>query len=323
MQKINVAILGASGFIGKNLILELPSDWNIYAFYNTNKDFPSFIKKNNIKATLVKKDLSKNFKISDRYPHNFDLVISLLGNTSHISEDLQPQYDLNSDPLALLGFFKKFSCNKLIYFSSTAIYENHYQLVSAQKTTDIIPSNSYTIAKLMSERLVHYFQKKKTIGQFLIVRLSGAYGPYQRPNRLITKLINTFHFKKGNYIELKGTGKNWTDAMYVKDTVNFILLVAEQELKNETVDFCSPSFIPLKEMVEEVINALRSFNPDLKPTVDWDNKPLQENYLFYLSNSTYEVSPPFNYKFQWNWRTGLANFRSWLALHPEHLPNGN
>lgn len=321
MAKINVAILGASGFVGKNLMLKLPSDWNTYAFYNTSKDFADFVKKNNIKATLIKKDLSKDFKVSNRYPRNFDLVISLLGNTSHILEEFQPEYDLNSDPLAITNFFKKFSCNKLIYFSSTAIYDNHYQLVSAQKTTDIIPSNSYTIAKLMSERLIHYFQKKKVIDKFLIVRLSGAYGPYQRPNRLITRLINTFHFKKGNHIELKGTGENWTDAMYVKDTINFILLAIKQELKNEIVDFCSPCFIPLKEMVDKVINTtIKHFNPDLKPAVMWDNKPLKENYPFYLSNSTYGISPPFNYEFQWNWETGLANFRSWLTLHPEYLP---
>lgn len=317
---INVAILGASGFVGKNLMLKLPSDWNTYAFYNTSKDFVDFIKKNNIKATLIKKDLSSDFKISNRYPHHFDLVISLLGNTSHIAEELQPEYDLNSDPLAITNFFKKFSCKKLIYFSSTAIYDNHYHLVSAQKTTDIMPSNSYTIAKLMSERLVHYFQKKKVIDEFLIVRLSGAYGPYQRPNRLISRLINTFHFKKGNYIKLKGTGKNWTDAMYVKDTVNFILLAVEQKLKNEIVDFCSPCFIPLDEMVDNVVNVVKSFDSDLKPTVAWDNIKLQENYPFYLSSKAYGILPPFNYKFRWNWDTGLANFRSWLASHPEYLP---
>lgn len=321
MQKLNVAILGASGFIGKNLMLSLPSNWNTFAFYNTNKDFPAFIKENDINAILIKKDLSTNFKVTKRYPKHFDLVISLLGNTKHTPEEIEPMYSLRCDPLAIESFFKKFSCKKLIYFSSTAIYENHYQLVSAQKTTDIIPSSPYTIGKYMSERLIHYFKKKGAIDKFLIVRLSGAYGPYQRPNRLITRLINTFHFKKGNYIELSGTGDNWTDGIYVYDVIDFILLAIQQEFKNEVIDFCSYSFMLVKEVVNTVINeVVKPFNPELKPQIKWSGKLSKENYDFYLSNNSYKILPPFNYKFKYNWAQGLSNFRTWLTNNPDYLP---
>ena len=309
---INVAILGASGFVGKNLMLRLSSNWNTYAFYNTSKDFTDFVKKNNIKATLIKKDLSSDFKISNRYPHNFDLVISLLGNTRHISKELQPHYDLNADGLAIAGFFKKFTCDKMIYFSSTGVYENHVGLVSCN-ATNIIPTSSYGITKYLSERLINYYKKEGKIKEYLIIRLSGAYGPYQRPNRLINRLIKRFYFEKGRHIFLIGNGQGTTDlCFYVQDVIDFIFLAKKQNFQNETIDFCTGVYMPLNQLINLVIKNITN----IEPIINWNNNiTANEHYYFKLNNEK-----PFNFEMKTDFQNGITKLCNWFRENSEYLP---
>jgi nucleoside-diphosphate-sugar epimerase len=310
---MRVAILGASGFIGRNLMLSLPNDWQVTAFFNTAVDFPKWAEINHIKedTIFIQQDLSKEFILPypDTVSKYFDLVISLIGDTRKLSKDELPMSNFYSDPVALIQFFKRFTCDKFLYFSSGCVYEGHSGLVAADTTKNIHPFTPYAIAKRTSEMLLNYWLKDKFLKRYLNVRFFGAYGPYQRDNKITSKLIRTFCIENKKHIELTGTGNNLIDAMYVQDAIDWILLAVKQKFENATIDFGVAHPITIKELVLRTA-VVCGIDHSI---IDWDvtNVP-KEDYYFGLGNEHFTVTPPFNYKFKYQLENGIALTRDWL-----------
>ena len=42
---MRVAITGASGFVGKNLLLRIPESWEVFGIFNSSTDFEDFVKR--------------------------------------------------------------------------------------------------------------------------------------------------------------------------------------------------------------------------------------------------------------------------------------
>ncbi len=316
---LKVAILGASGFTGRNLLLSLPKEWQVFAFFNTDKTFLDWIIKNNIKVTPIKVNLSSNFIIiGSDIPKHFDLVISLVGNTQRVAIEQQPLYDFNADTFALSNFFSNFSCDKCMYFSSGAVYENHTGIVSSDKTKDLKPSMSYPIAKLTSEYIISHFYWRNKINQYMIVRFFGAYGPYQKNNKITISTIKKLFIDKDKELNLTGNGKNLYDAMYVQDTVDWILFAAQKKFENQTIDFGLAKPITIKQLVKSIAKIC---NREDVPIIFDGLKP-KEDYYFRLGDESFTVVPPFKYKFKVNLDKGLLLTKDWVMNNKDILwPN--
>lgn len=80
MDKLNILVTGAAGFIGRTLVLRLdPKKYNISAF--DNKDCDDCSRKQTRK--FFKQDLTESFRITDR----FDCVVHLAAlNTTHVGK---------------------------------------------------------------------------------------------------------------------------------------------------------------------------------------------------------------------------------------------
>jgi nucleoside-diphosphate-sugar epimerase len=53
---MKLLITGASGFIGKNLLLNIPDHWEVIAVYNNSKDFIPYVTEKRLRLTPVKID---------------------------------------------------------------------------------------------------------------------------------------------------------------------------------------------------------------------------------------------------------------------------
>lgn len=315
---MRVAILGASGFVGKNLMLNLPDEWETYAFFNSSSNFPIWAEKNEIKSgvTFIQQDLSQSFEYPypEKIPKKFDLCVSLIGNTQKLEESLLPEKNFYCDPLALSGFLKRFSVDKFIYFSSGAVYEGHYGIVSAQDTKDLHPFSAYAVTKRTSEMLLDYFVKIGAIREYLNVRFFGAYGPHQRDEKITTKLINTFFIENSRKIKLYGNGRNLIDMMYVQDTIDWILFASRQKLDNKTIDFGMVAPITIKELVVRVANICGAADP----IIEFDAKTApKEDYHFSLGDSWLHPKIPFEYEFKVELEKGIGMLKDWLVTRGE------
>lgn len=250
---MNVLIVGASGFIGKNLLLSLPKNWNIFGTYNTSKTFNNFLKENNLSNTIpIKCDLTNinETEKSIKRLKNIDVCIYLAANTNVGSMVENPIVDIKTNISSLLNFLQFFKGKKLIYFSSGAVYMGLNGEVSPKMGLE--PTIPYSISKYTCEQYIKFYKNiKKTFDDYTILRFFGAYGPYEPNRKISTKLLELIKDEKKEFI-VYGDGKNYIDFMYIDDTVEGIKSVIGSDKTNLTLDFCSGNPLTINELVKRV-----------------------------------------------------------------------
>jgi nucleoside-diphosphate-sugar epimerase len=255
MNKMKVVVTGASGFVGRNLLLRVPADWKVFAVFNSSADFRSFVKRHCGRNVIpVKCDLRDNSQVKrlkNKIGGELDLVLYFASNTNPTYSVEEPAFDLDSNVSALINFFENFVCKRAVYFSSLAVYTGLKGPVTVDSR--INPLLPYAISKVAAEQYIKFYSGiKKRISSYVIIRFFGAYGPYESGRKIFTKLIEAFLIKRESRFKVRGDGKNYLDAMYVEDAVNGILKVAGSKVSNITVNFGSGKPLTVNEMVKLV-----------------------------------------------------------------------
>ncbi len=255
---MKILIAGASGFIGKNLLLSLNSDNEVLALYNRSSGFPDFLRDNSLdNVTPLQIDLSLQNdidKITELSPA-FDCCVYLAANGDPAVSVKRPAFDLISNSLTLVNLLEKMSFGKFIYFSSGAVYDGLKGAVSPE--TVVTPRLPYAISNLASENYVSFFHHYGCIADAVIVRFFGAYGPYEPARKIYSRLVRQFGIEKNPRFTIRGNGRNLIDAMYVGDTIRAIRLLIEGQNTNTTFDLNSGHPVTLTELVQK---AARAFN---------------------------------------------------------------
>ena len=250
---MKIVVTGASGFIGKNFLLHAPKDWDIYGLYFSSTNFLDFLKTNDLENVKpIKADLSdygETQKLIDKLEGQVDTVLYLAANSDPAVSVKNPSIDIKLNTSALVNFFSNFKCNKVIFFSSGAVYDGLEGLVNPEsKLNPLLP---YSISKLASEQYIKYFaEKKQTIKSYFIVRFFGAFGPYEPARKIYTKLIRQIYFEDKNEFTIKGNGENYIDAIYIDDAVQGILSMINSQKKRRIIDFGTGNPIKINELVK-------------------------------------------------------------------------
>jgi nucleoside-diphosphate-sugar epimerase len=258
---MRIILSGASGFIGKNMLLGAPIGMEIAAIYNHSSDFLDFLDENRCKnVTAIKCDLTSRKAVKKAFTetgHDFDACVYLSANTSIPFSIKNPQSDLNTNATALLNFLEEYRGKKFVYLSSSAVYDGLTGLVSP--SSRISPRLPYAISKIASEQYVKFHQKRKTFEEYTILRLFNTYGPYEPTRKIYTKLVQAFCLEDADEFTIYGDGKNYIDPMYIEDTVDCIFKVVRGRSENLTLDCCRGEHITIEELVCE---AARLFGKD-------------------------------------------------------------
>ncbi len=257
---MNIIITGAGGFIGKNLLLGLAPEHRVLALDRAS-GLDGFIRgqglENAAAATVELNDPPALEKLAGERGEKWDAVIYLAGNGDPAYSVTNPEADLTDTVLGLLNFCRYFRAEKFIYFSSGAVYDGLSGPVSPRSFLD--PRLPYAIGKLADEQYVKFFKKSGRIGNYIILRFFGAYGPYEPPRKIYSRLVKAFALEKNPEYTIRGDGKNLIDAMYVGDTVRAVRTVLESGVEDRVVDFCLGEPYTIEELVRE---AARIFGID-------------------------------------------------------------
>lgn len=216
---MNIAITGATGFVGKNLIDKLRL---------TGFRFSRFDRK---KSNLFKQDTLEEF-LKDK-----NTVIHLAG----INRDGRIKDIIKTNILGtkkLLDAVVRYCPNaKFIFASSFQVYDE---------------DDIFGLSKWVAEELIKDYVDSGLIKKALILRFSNIYGIGGMPFRNSVVSTFTYLIKSGKEIVINGTGEQTRDFLYIDDAIEVISKAITFDIKKgyEIIDVCSGRLTSINELVK-------------------------------------------------------------------------
>ncbi|HJN42770.1 MAG TPA: NAD(P)-dependent oxidoreductase [Vicinamibacterales bacterium] len=248
---MRLLVTGASGFVGRNLLLGTDSDWVVFAIYRRSTDFPAWVRANGLGHVVpIKCDLAIQedvVALGRQLGGRTDVIVHLAANGDPAYSVRDPRGDLLDGPVSLVTLLTSVACDRLVYFSSGAVYDGLEGLVGPE--TPVEPTLPYAISKFACERYVQHFRSEGQISSYVIVRFFGAYGRYEPERKLFTRLVRWAGDASGSPFEVRGDGENLIDALHVDDLVRAVRLMMVAGVANHVVDLSSGAPLTINELV--------------------------------------------------------------------------
>ena len=148
---MRLLITGASGFLGRNMLLALPRDWEIVAPYRPgNATLPEFVARHHLDhVRLLPCDLTDAAQVAEAARQSgtaFDSCLYCASNTSIPDSVRDPVGDLTTNAIGLLNTLERWTCDHFIYLSSGAVYVGLEGVVNPR--SPVSPGLPYAISKL-------------------------------------------------------------------------------------------------------------------------------------------------------------------------------
>jgi nucleoside-diphosphate-sugar epimerase len=250
---MKILIIGASGFIGKNLVKKLAEKYQTRSLVReaTKEEDIKFLKdcKSEIfyGDALDKESLKKAMR-------EVDTVINLAGG-GNVSTTFKSGYkglrEKNIDTLkSVLEAAKKMKIKRFMHFSSISamgiILEKELD-----ENTECKPLTPHEVCKLETEKILEEYKK-----DFLIttIRPGIVYGPFGENSEILDLAI----IMKKHFMVIPGNGKNLMPWVYVEDVVDATILALEKNEKTGEkfiiVSYPEPTFNELINSIKENLN---------------------------------------------------------------------
>ncbi len=252
---MRVIVTGASGFIGRNVLLRAPRDWDIVAVAHRTPGFEAFVHElSNVRVERCDlTDAAAVRALADRVGRA-DVALYLAANGDPAASAERPRWDLESNTVALVTFLEHCPVDHLVYLSSGAVYDGLIGPVSP--ATPVTPRLPYAISKLASEQYVRFFSERRHApGSYINVRFFGAYGPYEPARKITTRWLLALAAGQREFV-LRGNGENLIDFMYVDDAVDGMLRLVQAKGTSATVDFASGAPVSVNAIVQAMARTL-------------------------------------------------------------------
>ncbi len=308
-KKHNIIVSGASGFIGKSLIMKLIEDGHhVFGLVRTPiRHFNSVFYTN-----ILIEDISSNIDFDADV--NVDIIYHLAAKTHSVSNNYKEYYDVNVLGLqSIINLSNRLSVKKIIMLSSIKVNgegfkSNHifYSEKSVEK-----PQDNYGLSKLEAENILKSHCINADVG-FVILRPPLVYGTGVKGN--LKKLMS--YIDRNIPLPIINT-KNKRSLISLRNLVNALIIIMHNEnIKNKTylvaddipisvedlykniakimnkklfiIKFYSLFFkillwpIGKSILVEKISNSLIVDNTKIKKETDWDPKTNIMDELKYM-----------------------------------------
>lgn len=246
---MHLLVTGASGFIGRNVLLRAPRDWRITAVYHQTSSIEAFVRSHGLDHVRpVRCDLLEVRDVRALAAAGAaDAVLYLAANGDPAVSAASPGRDLAQNTTALVNFLEHVKAGHVVYVSSGAVYDGLQGAVSP--STPVSPRLPYAISKLASEQYLRFFcERRGSVDSFVNVRFFGAYGPYEAPRKITTRWLAAVAAGQRQFV-VRGNGENLIDFMYVDDAVDGFLSLVCASGTRMTVDLASGTPITVNQVV--------------------------------------------------------------------------
>ena len=314
---MKILVTGVAGFIGFHLSKRLLNEGHeVTGIDNMNDYYSVNLKKLRIsileskKFTFLKEDIN-NINLLNK---KFDLIINLAAQAGvRVAEDKYSLYQYsNIDGFkAILAYCNNYGLNKIIYASSSAVYDDSCSNAFSEEKTELKPKSLYGKSKLINENDMEIFNGEiDSIG----LRFFSVYGPFGRPDMAYFSFSDLI--KKRRLIKLHNKGSMARDMTYITDAVDGImkaitfLMNSNKSVNNELFNIGSGSPILTSKLLG-VLEKKIGIKGIVK-NIDVSDESLYTHADLKKSNSVLGYNPIVTFE------EGIQEFLDWHKTYEKH-----
>ncbi|KPL15358.1 hypothetical protein AMJ74_01645 [candidate division WOR_3 bacterium SM1_77] len=214
MKKHRILIVGASGFVGKNLVLQYTQREHVSILVRPTSNIALF--KNNPRIRILYGDLAEDRGITDALK-GIDVVIHCAATT--MGRSYWEFHRTNTKGTKhLISAMLERNVRKILYVSSHAACGPCSANIPLQEHDPKKPVSFYGRTKNLAENLV-----AGSGLDFTIIRPVSVYGPHDKEILTYVKLLNR------GICPVVGFGTKYLNVIYVQDLVDVIIKTVEQD----------------------------------------------------------------------------------------------
>jgi GDP-L-fucose synthase len=277
MKKKKILVLGASGFIGKNIALNLSKNKknSVSGTYFKNKVIIKNVRM--IKSNLtLRKDVDKVIKGND-------IVIQAAATTSGAKDIIQKPYIHVNDNSIINSMITRacfnYKIKHVVFFSCSIMYNPYSKKLQKEENIDVkkIYDGYFGAAhmKIFVENMCKFYSNLGR-NRYTVIRHSNVYGPHDKfsleKSHVLAGTINKV-FSSKKEVVVWGDGKEKRDLIYISDLVDFVkIVIKKQKNKFGLYNVGSEKLISINELTDKII---KISNKNLKKINDLSKKNLK------------------------------------------------
>jgi UDP-glucose 4-epimerase len=268
---MNVAVIGANGFIGRHLVELLSTNPDINLSLFGRSSHSSF-------KNYQRIDLNDKKFIGDHFK-NIDYVFYLASESIPANSWDKPMFEIEKNLVPFINFLECVSSIgvKKVGFLSSAGTVYGESSAAMEEESNKHPFSPYGITKLAMENFLNYFRHKNGLS-YDIFRVSNVYGEGQDTSKGLG-LINTLmeNIIKYKRITVYGNGDNIRNYIYVKDVASLLAQMLTLDHKELNIlNIASNDTLSINAIVEILRKELKQeFTVDKKEHRGSDNKAIR------------------------------------------------
>lgn len=257
---MKILLLGAAGFIGTNLTIELAkkTEDEITLVDRSKAFFKPIVSMDLKNVHILEADLTVDMDF-DSILKDQEVVYHLVSTTVPTTSNQHISQELVSNIIFSANLFEaciRCGVKKVVFVSSGGtVYGKEVDCPLKEKTATN-PISSYGVQKITIEKLLYLYRYMYGL-DYRIIRLANPYGPYQRPNGVLGA-VTTFTYKalKGDEITVYGDGSVVRDFIYIDDAIRAIMKIVNGENKHRTFNLGCGYGTSIKQVLETIEKAL-------------------------------------------------------------------
>lgn len=268
---MNIFILGASGFIGRNMAeYFISKGHNVIGTYKTrSKQEISGLKKWYYADLTLKESVENLFSlVNENFNGQIDVVIQTAATTSGAKDTFtKPWYHVTDNAVMnslVLREELNYKIGHHIFFSCTVMYSGMIGYVTEEMPIAKIQKEYFGVGwtKIYLEKMCEFYSNI-TDTMFTVIRHSNIYGPYDKYGlenshffgATITKVLTA---KEGDNIIVWGSGQEHRNFLYIDDLCNFTDLAIENKFpasrnKFDSVNVGSKIEYSINDIVNKIV----------------------------------------------------------------------